>query len=212
MNWLPENESINNKNLPKSSWTRFRICPRRKTSKGSRWDAETSSAWRYNEEANMAHERAQPYNPNLPDDQYIPPHTHRHPELVSGSVRGERQEKARSEMLNLRLSESRGKLAWTMPSVSKLNKVKQVQHDVAERKRLKDAKPKANSRGLLSPWKQRRRIKMASDKTRNGNASEGLKAPRYSSPRLYRRTNCRTDSYSTGLKTRGYLTSRLSDE
>ena len=30
---------------------------------------------------------------------------------------------------NLRLSESRGKLAWTMPSVSKLNKVKQVQHD-----------------------------------------------------------------------------------
>ena len=31
---------------------------------------------------------------------------------------------------NLRLSESRGKLAWIMPSVSKLNKVKQVQHDI----------------------------------------------------------------------------------
>ena len=30
---------------------------------------------------------------------------------------------------NLRLSESRDKLAWTMPSVSKLNNVKQVQHD-----------------------------------------------------------------------------------
>ena len=28
-----------------SSWTRFRICPRRRTRKGSRWDAETSSAW-----------------------------------------------------------------------------------------------------------------------------------------------------------------------
>ena len=32
--------------------------------------------------------------------------------------------------------------------------LKQVQHDNTERKRLKDAKPKANSRGLLSPWKQ----------------------------------------------------------
>ena len=30
-----------------------------------------------------------------------------------------------------------------------MNKVKQVQHDNTERKRLKDAKPKANSRGLL---------------------------------------------------------------
>ena len=29
-----------------SSWTCFRICPRRRTRKGSRWDAETSSAWR----------------------------------------------------------------------------------------------------------------------------------------------------------------------
>ena len=28
-----------------SSWTCFRICPRRRTRKGSRWDAETSSAW-----------------------------------------------------------------------------------------------------------------------------------------------------------------------
>ena len=58
---------------------------------------------------------------------------HRHPELVSGSVRGERQEKARGEML------------------------KQVQHDnktKSETWRLKDAKPKANSRGLLSPWKR----------------------------------------------------------
>ena len=32
-----------------------------------------------------------------------------------------------------------------MPSVSKLNKVKQVQHDNTERKRLKDAKPKVDS-------------------------------------------------------------------
>ena len=53
---------------------------------------------------------------------------------------------------------------------------------------------------------------MASVKTRNGNVAEDLKVPRYSCPRLYRRTNCRTDSYSTGLKTRGYLTSRLSDD
>ena len=30
---------------------------------------------------------------------------------------------------NLRLSESRDMLAWTLPSVSKLNNVKQVQHD-----------------------------------------------------------------------------------
>ena len=30
---------------------------------------------------------------------------------------------------HLRLSESRAKLAWTVPSVSKLNKVKRVQHD-----------------------------------------------------------------------------------
>ena len=55
----------------------------------------------------------------------------RHPELVSGSVRGQGQEKARGEML------------------------KQVQHDNTQKRRLKDAKPKANSRGLLSPWKER---------------------------------------------------------
>ena len=46
---------------------------------------------------------------------YIPK---RHPELVSGSVRGEGQEKARGEML------------------------KQVQHDATQTRRLKDGMPK----------------------------------------------------------------------
>ena len=62
LNCAAQNENINNKCLPKSSWpyhikkikdifderrriTCFRICPRRRTRKGSRWDAETSSAW-----------------------------------------------------------------------------------------------------------------------------------------------------------------------
>ena len=58
----------------------------------------------------------------------------------------------------------------------------------------------------------KREEEMASVKTRNGNVSEDLKVHRYSCPRLYRRTNCRTDSYSTGLKTRGYLTPRLPDD
>ena len=53
--------------------------------------------------------------------------------FISASVRGEGLVKARGEML------------------------KQVQHDATQKKRLKDAKPKANSRGLLSPWKQKRR-------------------------------------------------------
>ena len=36
----------------------------------------------------------------------------------------------RGQILKLRFSESRAKLAWIMPSVSKLNEVKQVQDDV----------------------------------------------------------------------------------
>ena len=63
-----------------SSWTCFRICERKRTSEGSwwntsegsRWDAETSSAWLYNEIIST---------PNC------------HPELVSGSVSGQGQEK-----------------------------------------------------------------------------------------------------------------------
>ena len=57
--------------------------------------------------------------------------------------------------------------------------LKRVQHDVTKKRRLKDAKPKANSRGLLSPWKQEERIEKASAKTRNGNVSEDLKVLRY---------------------------------
>ena len=71
--------------------------------KGSRWDAETSSAWLHTMNC--------------------------HPELVSGSVRRDRQERLAVRCWNLRLSKSRVKLAWTMPSVSKLNNVKQVQDD-----------------------------------------------------------------------------------
>ena len=53
---------------------------------------------------------------------------------------------------------------------------------------------------------------MASVKTRIGNVAEDLKVLGIEIPRLYRLTNCRTDSFSTGLKTRGYLTPRLSDD
>ena len=85
------------------------------------------------------------------------------------------------------------------------------QHDVTKKKRLKDAKPKANSRGLLSPWKQKERIETASVKTRNGNVSEDLKVLRYQTPRLPDGLDYEGFTPSTGLKTRGYLTSRLSD-
>ena len=34
--------------------------------------------------------------------------------------------------------------------------LKQVQHDATQKRRLEDAKPKANSRGFLNPWKKRR--------------------------------------------------------
>ena len=71
---------------------------------------------------------------------------------------------------------------------------------------------RANSRGFLNPWKQKERIKMASVKTRNGNVAEGLKAPRYLNPHLSDGLNCEGFMPSTGLKTRGYLTSRLPDD
>ena len=50
---------------------------------------------------------------------------------------------------------------------------------------------------------------MASVKTRNGNVSGDLKVPRYSCPRLSDAVNRESFMPSTGLKTRGYLTSRL---
>ena len=52
---------------------------------------------------------------------------------------------------------------------------------------------------------------MASVKTRNGNVSEDLKVPRYSCPRLSDAVNREDFMSSTGLKTRGYSNSRLSD-
>ena len=58
-----------------------------------------------------------------------------------------------------------------------MNKVKQVQHDVTERKRLKDAKPKANSRGLLSPWKQKRRIENGVCEDAERQRVRGLESP-----------------------------------
>ena len=45
LNWLPQNENINNKYLPKSSWTCFRISLRANINTSPRTDAETSSAW-----------------------------------------------------------------------------------------------------------------------------------------------------------------------
>ena len=76
----------------------------------------------------------------------------RHPELVSGSVRGQEQEKARGEML------------------------KQVQHDVTKRKRLKDGMPKGRIAADLSPWKQkRRRNGVCKDAERQ--RGRGLKSP-----------------------------------
>ena len=58
--------------------------------------------------------------------------------------------------------------------------LKQVQHDNATKNqtwRLKDAKPKANSRGLLSPWKQKRRIKNGVCKDAERQRVRGLKSP-----------------------------------
>ena len=73
-----------------------------------------------------------------------------------------------------------------MPSVSKLNKVKQVQHDNTKTWRLKDAKPKANSRGLLSPWKQRRRIENGVCKDAERQRIRGLKATKPTQPPVHR--------------------------
>ena len=76
-------------------------------SKGSRWDVEPNSAWRYEgQRPTMLH--------------------HRHPELVSGSVSGQTLMRLAVRCWNLRLSENRDKLARTMPSVSKLNYAKQI--------------------------------------------------------------------------------------
>ena len=84
--------------------------------------------------------------------------TQRHPELVSGSVRGERQEKARGEMLKqVQHDNATKKQTWRLKDAKPKTKAtqstcprKQKERDV----RLKDAKPKANSRGFLNPWKQ----------------------------------------------------------
>ena len=46
----------------------------------------------------------------------------RHPELVSGSVRGEGQVKARGEILKFAIKREQSQACLAMPSVSKLNK------------------------------------------------------------------------------------------
>ena len=48
-------------------------------------------------------------------------------------------------------------LGIAQASLAMLSLNRKFQHDATQKKRLKDAKPKANSRGLLSPWKQKRR-------------------------------------------------------
>ena len=83
---------------------------------------------------------------------------HRHPELVSGSVSGERQEKARCEMLK-QVQHDNATKKQTRRLKDAKPKVDSPREHVRgnERRqtwRLKDAKPKANSRGLLSPWKR----------------------------------------------------------
>ena len=52
---------------------------------------------------------------------------------------------------------------------------------------------------------------MASEKTRNGNVSGDFKSLGIENPRLSDALNCEGFMPSTGLKTRGYLNSRLSD-
>ena len=56
-------------------------------------------------------------------------HHNSHPEFSSGSHREPHISFCADRCWNLQLSESRDKLAWTLPSVSKMNNVKQVQHD-----------------------------------------------------------------------------------
>ena len=53
---------------------------------------------------------------------------------------------------------------------------------------------------------------MASVKTRKGNVSEDLKVLRYLNPVFADGLSYEDFMPSTGLKTRGYLTSRLSDD
>ena len=53
---------------------------------------------------------------------------------------------------------------------------------------------------------------MASVKTRKGNVSEDLKVLRYLTPVFADGLDYKGFMSSTGLKTRGYLTSRLSDD
>ena len=109
-----------------------------------------------------------------------------HPELVSGSVRGEGQEKARGEML------------------------KQVQHDATQKRRLKDAKPKANSRGFLNPWRKDISLKSVW-KTGNVKRVRGLE-----SPAVFNFASLQTpllcgQKKTEGLKAPGYSCSRLPD-
>ena len=57
--------------------------------------------------------------------------------------------------------------------------------DIGYDRRLKDARPKANSRGFLNPWNRNGfHHSQASAKTRNGNLSGDLKVPRHLISRL----------------------------
>ena len=60
-------------------------------------------------------------------------------------------------------------------------------HDITKEKRLKDAKPKANSRGLLSPWKQEEEQKWRL-KDAERQLVRGLESPSVLKSPSYRRT------------------------
>ena len=78
--------------------------------------------------------------------------------------------------------------------------------------RLKDAMPKANSRGFLNPVELKTHQEKGVWKTRNGNVSRDMKVPRYSYPRLSDDLGVWDALSTTDLKVRGYLNSRLPDE
>ena len=104
----------------------------------------------------------------------------RHPELVSGSVSGERQEKARGEMLKqVQHDVTTKRQTWRLKDAKPKVDSPRVHVRGNERRqtwRLKDAKPKANSRGLLSPWKQKRRIENGVCEDAERQRIRGLKA------------------------------------
>ena len=117
-----------------------------------------------------------------------------------GLCRTDERDKSRGCLHTMPCKEEEDKV-----NVSKLNKVKQVQHDIMinvdSRKASgrRDAR-RANSRGFLNPWYNWQEKKMASAKTRTcgegcrsaslqtpllcNQKAEGLKAPGYSFPRL----------------------------